>query len=515
MDGKIYVLLVCVWCPLDAGGLLVVVTAQPIVSPTPTPKVSAEILTPEADRKVGGQVDMRCTATGLESKHIVELWSTRLNVTLRWNNYTFTSNNRFMFTTTYPSSGMVVQDFAITDLQIDDYGEFICNVRFRLKDGGSTIVATESVTLSAPSYPICSPSGPITIENGTERQLRCLYETDNRAAIAAHPMTDPSSYPWTSSSVDGKNTLSLNLTVTAADDGVAFNCSVLQGSGADGSGTCIIGPISVTISTDHSVTAVTIMATDNPQSASSSAVIAGAIGGGVAAIIIIIIIIFICRKILCHQTTKDPVLKPSTKFTPDLPEHSTSFVDPYGVDTNDQSHANHPHPVTPSLASKPAPSPTKPPSSEPAVYAQPNSSARGRYSENPDDVTSHNNPAFNSTGLGGGTELYAPIKPIAKVRPSKTPRKPEPYKPKSERQSNPPEPTNRDPMPRSPPTDHDHDESYPVPDNPTNAQVSRPKSNPDHIVYADLDLLSSDEAQDDEARRPQSSDAVMYASVQV
>ena len=40
-----------------------VVTAQPTVS--------AMILTPWADRKEGGQVDMRCTATDLESDHIV------------------------------------------------------------------------------------------------------------------------------------------------------------------------------------------------------------------------------------------------------------------------------------------------------------------------------------------------------------------------------------------------------------------------------------------------------------
>ncbi|XP_071805797.1 uncharacterized protein [Asterias amurensis] len=514
MDGRIsmYVLLVCVWCSLDAGGLPMVATADPTVI--------AVILTPEADREEDGQVDMRCTATNLQPDSIVE-WMTknRMNVnpdvTLRWNDTTITSNSRFMYATTYPGSGMVVQYLTITDLQIEDYDEYICNVNHPITGGGSTIVATSSVILSAPSYPICSPSGPITVYTGRELQLRCLYYADNPAAIMeTHQMNNSGSYTWTSLNTnDIIAEWTLNLTVGNAQNDVAFNCTVPQGTSDNVKryGSCIIGPISVTMSTSTTITAVTMLATDTPPPASSSAAIAGAIGGGIAAILIIIIIILICRKRLCHQTTKDPVLNLSTKFTPDHPEHSPSFVDPYGVDTYDQSHSSHP--VAPPPASKPAPSPTKPPSSDPAVYAQPNSNARGRYSENPDDVTSHNNPAFNSTGLDGVTELYAPMKPVAKVRPSKTPRKPEPYKPKSERQSNPPEPTNRDPMPQSPP--NDHDESHPVPDNPTYAQVSRPKSNPDHIVYADLDLLSSDEAQDDEARRPQSSDAVMYASVKM
>ena len=52
MDGRMSmcVLLVCVWCSLDAGGLLMVVTAQ-------TPYVSPVILTAEADHKEGRQVD--------------------------------------------------------------------------------------------------------------------------------------------------------------------------------------------------------------------------------------------------------------------------------------------------------------------------------------------------------------------------------------------------------------------------------------------------------------------------
>ena len=116
-----YVLLVCVWCSLDAGGFLMVVTAQPTVS--------AEILTPEADRKEGGQVDMRCTATNLESHHIVE-WRTEDPIlTLRFGEFTVHNRNgRFIFDTLGVNTQTVVQDFTITNVQRADTDEYVCNV---------------------------------------------------------------------------------------------------------------------------------------------------------------------------------------------------------------------------------------------------------------------------------------------------------------------------------------------------------------------------------------------------
>ncbi len=170
-------------------------------------------------------------------------------------------NRRFIYTTSYPDRDTVVQDLTITDLQTDDSGLFFCNVyrpatpyyymcieRSRVEDSSRVVL---SVKVSPPSYPVCSPSGPITVDTETELPMRCLSETRNPAVIAGtHPITDPSSYPWTSSSVDGTVTLSLNLTVTVVDDGVAFLCSVTNGTGGSDTVTrpCIIGPINVTIS---------------------------------------------------------------------------------------------------------------------------------------------------------------------------------------------------------------------------------------------------------------------------
>ncbi len=544
MDGRIpmytHLFLVCLFV-FGSGGVLMVAAAQSTTSKPAEPVVSATamILTPEADRNEGGLVDMRCVAMNFESDHIVEWRSKHPNATLRWNDTTLTTNRRFMFTTTYLQTGMVVQNFTITDLQIDDYDGYVCNVKYPMMGGGHIIVATSSVMLSPPSYPICSPSGPIMVNTDTPLRMRCLSETGNTAVITGtHPMADPSCYLWNSSSSGGTDTLSLNLTVTVADDGVAFNCSVLQGAGADNlNSSCIIGPINVAMPTDGptpTVTAVTTRSTDTPPPASNSALVAGAVGGGVAALLIIVFLILICRKRRHgHQTQKDQRPKPriNTEFTPDLPKYSpSSFFDRCGVVIHDQSQASHlQYSVTETTVPKPASSPTKPPSSEPVVYAQPNrhqstisthSSAGGRYSGNADDVTSHNNPAFDSKDLDGSTEPNAPVKPIAKVRPSKTPRKPQPYQPKSERQSNPPDTTNQDQIPLSPPNDMssspptDRDKSHPAPSNPTYAQVSRPKSNPDHIVYADLDMLSVED-QDGGRGPPSLSDAVTYASVKI
>ncbi|XP_071799910.1 uncharacterized protein [Asterias amurensis] len=145
MDGRIsmYVLLVCVWCSLDAGGFLMVVTAQPTVY--------AEILTPEADRKEGGQVDMRCTATNLESDHIVEWRTGNPDRTLRWGESNVDNNNgRFIFDTSVGvNTRTVVQDFVITNVQRADTGQYVCSVKNPIPTGGGyNTIARSSVTLS-------------------------------------------------------------------------------------------------------------------------------------------------------------------------------------------------------------------------------------------------------------------------------------------------------------------------------------------------------------------------------
>ncbi|XP_071800037.1 uncharacterized protein [Asterias amurensis] len=274
MDGRIsmYVLLVCVWCSLDAGGFLMVVTAQPTVY--------AEILTPEADRKEGGQVDMRCTATNLETDHIVQWKTEDPGQNLRWGEITvFNNNGRFIFDTSGVNTQTVVQDFTITNVQRADTDEYVCNVNDPLPGGGNTIVATSSVTLSvlyfpSASFPMCSPAGPITVDAGTVLDMRCSSESSHgTVTMTINPTIQTSRYTnWISVINDDNDTVvrTLDLTVDDADNGVAFEC-LISSMYFDGmQSTCQIGPITVKNTMTIPMTEPTTSSTSTSSTAGST-----------------------------------------------------------------------------------------------------------------------------------------------------------------------------------------------------------------------------------------------------
>ncbi|XP_071796050.1 uncharacterized protein [Asterias amurensis] len=271
MGGRIsmYVLMVCVWCSLDAGGFLMVVTAQPTVS--------AVILTPEADGKEGGQVDMRCTATNLVSDHIVE-WRTEDPIeTLRWDRSTvFNNDGRFIFGTSGANTHTVVQDFNITNVQRADTDEYVCNVVYPIPTGGHTIVASSSVTLSvlyfpSASFPMCSPAGPITVDAGTELDMSCSSESSHgTVTMTINPTIQTSRYTnWASVTNDDSDTVvrTLDLTVDVIDNGVEFECFISSMYFAGRTRTCQIGPITVR----NTVTIPTTEPTTSSTSTSSTA----------------------------------------------------------------------------------------------------------------------------------------------------------------------------------------------------------------------------------------------------
>ncbi|XP_071800038.1 uncharacterized protein [Asterias amurensis] len=275
MDGRIsmYVLLVCVWCSLDAGGFLMVVSAQPTVY--------AEILTPEADRKEGGQVEMRCTATNLEPNHIVE-WRTEDPIeTLRWGGATvFNNNGRFIFDTSVDKATQtVVQDFTITNVQRSDTDEYVCIVNDPLSIGGGLVVATSNVTLSvlyfpSASFPMCSPAGPITVDAGTELDMRCSSESSHgTVTMTINPTIQTSRYTnWTSVINDDSDTVlrTLDLTVDDADNGVAFDCFIPSMYFGGMARACHIGPITVRNTLTIPMTEPTTSSTSTSSTAGST-----------------------------------------------------------------------------------------------------------------------------------------------------------------------------------------------------------------------------------------------------
>ncbi|XP_071800031.1 uncharacterized protein [Asterias amurensis] len=274
MDGRIsmYVLLVCVWCSLDAGGFLMVVTAQPTAY--------AEILTPEADRKEGGQVDMRCTATNLESDYIVEWATEHPKQSLRWGDVTvFNSVWRFIFGTSGVNTQTVVQDFTITNVQRADTDEYVCNVNYRIQGGGYTIVASSSVTLSvlyfpSASFPMCSPAGPITVDAGTELDMSCSSESSHgTVTMTINPTIQNSRYTnWASVINDDSDTVvrTSDLTVDDVDNGVAFDCFISSMYFAGMKRTCQFGPITVRNTLTIPLTEPTTSSTSTSSTAGST-----------------------------------------------------------------------------------------------------------------------------------------------------------------------------------------------------------------------------------------------------
>ncbi|XP_038076224.1 uncharacterized protein LOC119744387 [Patiria miniata] len=174
------------------------------------PTVTAWIVTPERNQKIGGSVHMRCVANNLEADHIVE-WRTENPInSLRWG-------------------------------------------------GGTDIVASAKITLRvyspSESFPICSPDGPTTVDTGTQLSLTCSADTGN-ATITVTPIPAmPNTYPWITSVVNGKSSKSLDLTLDASHDNLTFECSIPSVTYIGLRRSCFVGPISV-ISIPLSVTEV-------------------------------------------------------------------------------------------------------------------------------------------------------------------------------------------------------------------------------------------------------------------
>ncbi|XP_038062099.1 uncharacterized protein LOC119732596 [Patiria miniata] len=218
------------------------------------PEVCAWIVTPEADRKAGGELEMRCLATDLESNHLVE-WSDRPPDQVTYDHHLLTSSDeigRYHFHTEQTGTTLT-KYFIIHDLRAEDTGEYFCNI-CEVTDGLKLLLSTSSVAVSVlyfPSapFPVCSPAGPITVDPGTELNLRCSSDSGNSAVTMEVTQTPTrcARYSWTSCSInDTVSAAALTLTVGLADDGTAFECNISSVYFPGGRRSCTIGPIRVT-----------------------------------------------------------------------------------------------------------------------------------------------------------------------------------------------------------------------------------------------------------------------------
>ncbi|XP_022090403.1 uncharacterized protein LOC110979148 isoform X2 [Acanthaster planci] len=530
--------LLCSW--LLCSGLWMVVSSEP--------SVTAWIVTPERDWKIGGLVEMRCVATNLEEDHLVE-WETQgPTLSLRWGNQTIGgTDNRFMFETKQTGVGETTQDFNITDLQWSDDNEYICNVIAPLQKGGSLTLANSTIRLrvysSNESFPICTPDGPITVNNGTSLTMQCSSDAGNHP-IMISPF--PSSQTWsTPVIINGKSFWSLNLTINTSYDNLTFECTISSVMNNSPTHSCFLGPIQVLRETDSTTQQISGLTTEANPAASITALAVGASAGGAAALVIILILVMICcKRGYCASLKSNTSSKSSTELNsnPIISAYTISqsrvyenaALD-YQDDTQDyeqetcrkpsQARINvRPEPEAGVLYARPSPSAKQTPTEyTPPVYAKPNKpqapvdAANDQY-----DEQRYNNPVFDSADpdsstapLGEGTS--AALKPTAMTPPfTKVPMKPQPYKPKDQRASDPRygiayhqgrgESTRPKSTPSLPSTDAHiltaSENPCAEPSSPDGmtmyTEVSVPQiktstdrdtpSLPDHLVYADLNL---------------------------
>ncbi|XP_022090402.1 uncharacterized protein LOC110979148 isoform X1 [Acanthaster planci] len=529
------VYLLCSWWL--CSGLWMVVSSEPAVI--------ARIVTPERDQKIGGRFGMICVASNLEEDHIVEL-RTEDN-TLRWGNATVGGNDpRFMFDTKQTGIREITQEFNITDLQRSDDNEYICHVREPLLRGGTVSVANSTIRLrvysSSESFPICSPDGPITVDEGAQLYMSCASDAGN-PSIMISPFS--SSQTWSTEIINGKSFRSLNLTINTSNDNLTFQCTISSVMNNSLTHSCFLGPIQVLGETDSTIQQISGLTTEANPAASITALAVGASVGGAAALVIILILVLICcKRGYCASLKSNTSSKASTELNsnPIISAHTISqsrvyenaALD-YQDDTQDyeqetcrkpsQARINvRPEPEAGVLYARPSPSAKQTPTEyTPPVYAKPNKpqapvdAANDQY-----DEQRYNNPVFDSADpdsstapLGEGTS--AALKPTAMTPPfTKVPMKPQPYKPKDQRASDPRygiayhqgrgESTRPKSTPSLPSTDAHiltaSENPCAEPSSPDGmtmyTEVSVPQiktstdrdtpSLPDHLVYADLNL---------------------------
>ncbi len=315
--------------------------------------LTVDVLTPLADRKEGGQVQLMCKATNFDSQHTILEWR-KDGTPFRRGEDTATADPRHMFDSVRILD-TVTQELTITNLQTDDTGEYVCNVIDSRATGPSTILATDRVDLSVlyfprQSFPACSPAGAISVPTGTRLTLRC-------SSVEGNPKVEMvllqgghfiHRYTWSSSVINDTVLMSLDLTAGVADDGVVFVCMISSRVDFPGATrSCFLGPINVTEAreptTDYTPT------THFSVSSSSTAAIMDAVIGGTTSFPPILTVVLICRRKLgiCHikrlssncttgQNLTDIVLAKPEASQPSFYENVGLQINDDGVMNNEQ-----------------------------------------------------------------------------------------------------------------------------------------------------------------------------------
>ena len=127
----------------------------------------------------------------------------------------------------------------------------------RLRDYITSIILDEShpgiafTVLYFPSamYPKCNPDGPVTVQDGTALHMRCTTELGNPPVQMQILTSSVVDYEWTYCKDSKEQMSSLQLNVTAANDGGSYECNIAPHSNSTPftgmERSCTMGPISV------------------------------------------------------------------------------------------------------------------------------------------------------------------------------------------------------------------------------------------------------------------------------
>ena len=159
---------------------------------------------------------------------------------------------------------------------------------------------------------MCSPAGPITVDNGTVIHMQCSSETGNPAVtLVIYSTKCNNRYTWTTQTIDDTTVMSLDLTVDVTDEDVTFECIISSVYFPDMTRSCTIGPIMVRNTIELTTTESTLTSvgpsflSNNQQSSSNPWIIAFVVSTILLAASSSINIIFIFRDIK-HKRDREP-----------------------------------------------------------------------------------------------------------------------------------------------------------------------------------------------------------------
>ncbi|XP_033642387.1 uncharacterized protein LOC117302524 [Asterias rubens] len=225
----------------------------------------------------GVEVKLQCYVDRLAATHVIEWVRVYMDVGVIIARNGTSLDQRYELQTSRPpasTSGISIDE----NLVIKNISKTDTSFTCRIDDTGSEMMSNNPLLSSninlnvhyfpSPMYPICFPNGPFTVQEGTLQHLSCTSEKGNPAVnVELLPTPSTAIYLWMFSDINNEARRFIILTLDETYNGYQFQCIIISDYFPGRSGSCTIGPITVTNMTTESIEdANTEMGsrTDNP-----------------------------------------------------------------------------------------------------------------------------------------------------------------------------------------------------------------------------------------------------------